>query len=116
MAPGDASIFRSVRLLDRSNCTAVSVRRQSVLAARDRRYEDDDLSRMDESYVSHHHVRLPGAGCASRLRKSTSTDGHSNRCSQSPRLCLSSTRLRLRLGYELDEHASSLVDRSEEHT
>src|SRR5215467_10973275 len=110
MAPGGTSIFRSVRLLHRSNCTAVSVRRQSVLAERDCRYGDDDVSRMDESYVSHHHVRLSGAGCASRLRESKSPDGHSNRCSQSLRLRLPSTSLRLRIGYELDEHTSSVID------
>src|SRR6516164_7721378 len=110
MAPGGASIFRSVRLLHLSNCTALSVRRRSVLAGRDYRYEDDDVSRMDESCVSHHHVRLSGAGCASRLRESRSTDGHSNRRSQSPRVRLPSISLRLPASYELDEHASSIVD------
>src|ERR1700746_3125581 len=65
---------------------------------------------MDESYVSHHHVGLSGVGRAGRLRGSKSTDGHANRRSQSPRVRLSSTSLRLRTGYELDEHASSLVD------
>src|SRR5689334_4329244 len=65
---------------------------------------------MDESYVSHHHVGLSGVGRAGRLRGSKSPDGHANRRSQSPRVRLSSTSLRLRTGYELDEHASSLVD------
>src|SRR4029077_6511738 len=65
---------------------------------------------MDESYASNHNVGLSGAGCASGFRRSRSADGHSNRRSQSPRVGLPSTSLRLRTSYELGEHASSLVD------
>src|SRR6202007_3141905 len=70
----------------------------------------DDVTRMEESNASHHHVGLSRVGCPGRFRESRTPDWHSNRRSQSPRVRLPSTSLRLRARYKLDEHASSLVD------